>query len=116
MLHSALHPHVIKIAETFTSSDAMLDHFHRHYDGYLSGVFNFRAAVNPTVQAYTPLEASLRPCLSATYVSVFFSECVVIFLAGCVCSTGRVQERGVSVLSGWKVVRGHQRYHRSRRG
>ncbi|CAM9303760.1 unnamed protein product [Ectocarpus sp. 13 AM-2016] len=66
VLHSALHPHVIKIAETFASSDAMLDHFHRHYDGYLSGVFNFRAAVNPTVQAYTPLEASLRPCLSAT--------------------------------------------------
>ncbi|CBN77901.1 expressed unknown protein [Ectocarpus siliculosus] len=66
VLHSALHPHVIKIAETFASSDAMLDHFHRNYDGYLSGVFNFRAAVNPTVQAYTPLEASLRPCLSAT--------------------------------------------------
>lgn len=66
MLHSALHPHVIKIMETFASSGAMVDHFHRSYEGYLKGVFNFRAAVNPTVQAYTPLDASLRPCLSAT--------------------------------------------------
>eukprot|EP00903_Cladosiphon_okamuranus_P015357 g14183.t1 len=66
VLHSALHPHVIKIIETFVSSDAMLDHFHRHYERYLEGVYDFRAAVNPTVQAYTPLEASLRPCLSTT--------------------------------------------------
>ena len=66
VLHSALHPHVIKIMETFASSNAMLDHFHRNYEGYLEGVYDFRAAVNPTVQAYTPLEASLRPCLSTT--------------------------------------------------
>ncbi|CAM9542434.1 unnamed protein product [Scytosiphon promiscuus] len=66
VLHSAIHPHVIKIAETFASSEAMLAYFHRNYQSYLSGVFDFRAAVNPTVQAYTPLEASLRPCLSAT--------------------------------------------------
>ncbi len=61
-----MHPHVIKIMETFSSSDAMLDYFHHHYESYLEGVFDFRAAVNPTVQAYTPLDASLRPCLSAT--------------------------------------------------
>lgn len=66
VLHSALHPHVIKIMETFASSDAMLEHFHRNYERYLEGVYDFRAAVNPTVQAYTPLDASLRPCLSAT--------------------------------------------------
>lgn len=65
VLHSALHPHVIKIIETFSSGDLMLDHFHRHYENYLEGVFDFRAAVNPTVHAYTPLKASLRPCLSA---------------------------------------------------
>lgn len=52
--------------ETFASSNAMLDHFHRNYERYLEGVYDFRAAVNPTVQAYTPLEASLRPSLSAT--------------------------------------------------
>ncbi|CAN0258931.1 unnamed protein product [Hapterophycus canaliculatus] len=69
VLHSAIHPHVIKIAETFASSEAMLAHFRRNYESYLSGVFDFRAAVNPTVQAYTPLEASLRPCLSATLTS-----------------------------------------------
>ena len=68
VLHSALHPHVIKIMETFASADDMLDHFHRHYEGYLEGVFDFRAAVNPTVHAYTPLDASLRPCLSAMCV------------------------------------------------
>lgn len=65
-MHSALHPHVIKIAETFASSNAMIDYFHRSYEGYLKGVYDFRAAVNPTVQAYTPLAASLRPALSAT--------------------------------------------------
>lgn len=79
VLHSAMHPHVIKIAETFASSEGMLDYFHRNYQSYLSGVFDFRAAVNPTVQAYTPLEASLRPCLSATCVCASFCFIFVVF-------------------------------------
>ena len=65
VLHSAVHPHVLKIVETFASADALLDHFHRHYADFLEGIFDFRAAVNPTVQAYTPLAASVRPSLSA---------------------------------------------------
>lgn len=71
VLHSAEHPHVLKIMETFASSDDMLDHYHRCYTDYLEGVFDFRAAVNPTVQTYTPLAASLRPSLSAGCVFCF---------------------------------------------
>lgn len=65
VLHSALHPHVIKVMETFASEDALLEYFHQCNSGYLEGVSDFRAAVSPTTQAYTPLEASLRPALSA---------------------------------------------------
>lgn len=75
VFHSAIHPHVIKIMETYASSDALLDHYHRWYADYMAGVFDFRAAVQPTVQCYTPLGASRRPCLSA--------RCVIM---RCVCT------------------------------
>ncbi|CAM9456844.1 unnamed protein product, partial [Sphacelaria rigidula] len=65
VFHSALHPHVIKILETYASTDAFLEHYHTHYDDFLDGIFDFRAAVEPTVQCFTPLLASRRPCLSA---------------------------------------------------
>ncbi|CAM9615421.1 unnamed protein product, partial [Discosporangium mesarthrocarpum] len=68
VFHSAVHPHVIKIIETHASASTLLDYSFAHQDPFLDGVAPFRAAISPTLQTYTPLTASCRPCLNVELV------------------------------------------------